>query len=425
MIRCQKKVCLDDNTDRISDLPRNVIDNILRYLSIDDLVKTSILSRKWRYMWASVPQLEFDNDFFLTCECVEGIESSSIITEILLLHSGPLHKFTVHFSSEDFISVENVCINKWILFLSRKGVKVLELENLQEKPYQIPSHIFSCHDLTHIHLSNFELPPVLNFCGFKSLVDLHLFDIIFKSGVLESLVSGCPILVKLTVSYCSGYERIYVSSPALKSLHIEDDKVIKSICLKQAQNLTSLTLLADGPGDNIDRDWVTDLLKDLSKLKRISLGTGYIEILSPGVGINLPVLLKDVKHLELNGVKLIEARELLFIGYVLESSSNLEELVIKNNSEDVETQLIFRDFDCANFIKLQTVNITVKTLYEPALDFIRFVLASSPALEILTFKVDFGLSDAAKLLSISSDLLRMERASPRARVKLLHDVLIK
>nr|KYP35638.1 hypothetical protein KK1_043314 [Cajanus cajan] len=290
-------------------------------------------------MWASVPQLEFDNDFFLTCECVEGIESSSIITEILLLHSGPLHKFTVHFSSEDFISVENVCINKWILFLSRKGV---------------------------------------------------------KSGVLESLVSGCPILVKLTVSYCSGYERIYVSSPALKSLHIEDDKVIKSICLKQAQNLTSLTLLADGPGDNIDRDWVTDLLKDLSKLKRISLGTGYIEILSPGVGINLPVLLKDVKHLELNGV-----------------------------NEDVETQLIFRDFDCANFIKLQTVNITVKTLYEPALDFIRFVLASSPALEILTFKVDFGLSDAAKLLSISSDLLRMERASPRARVKLLHDVLIK
>nr|KYP35639.1 hypothetical protein KK1_043315 [Cajanus cajan] len=217
----------------------------------------------------------------------------------------------------------------------------------------------------------------------------------FESCAFECLVSGCPSLLKLTIYHCSGLEDFYVSS-ALKSLHIEDDEVIKSICLKQTQNLASITLLANGLGDEIDREWVTDLFKDLSKLERLSLGTAYIEILSAGVGINLQVLLKDVKHLELKG----------------------------NNSEAVETQQISKEFDCINckFNKLLTLDMTVKTSYKPALDFTRFVLANSPAFKKLTFKVglDLNQSNAPILLSISQDLLQMERASPRSQVKFLH-----
>lgn len=56
------------------------------------------------------------------------------------------------------------------------------------------------------------------------------------------------------------------------------------------------------------------------------------------------------------------------------------------------------------------MNITVQTSYKPALGLIRFVLARSPALKILTFTVDPGLnqSDASVLLSISCDLLQMD-----------------
>ncbi|XP_020206139.1 F-box/FBD/LRR-repeat protein At1g13570 isoform X2 [Cajanus cajan] len=327
MIWYQKKAYLDDYIDRISDLPRNVIGNILQYLPIQEQVRTSILSRKWRHKWASAPQLEFNGNFFEKCH-ESGVDSSSLVTEVLLLHNGPLHKCTFYLPPIYYKPVREECISKWILFLARKGVKVLELENIGEDTYQTPSHVFSCHDLTYLHLGSFILSTVPNFHGFKSLVDLNLYYMKFESCAFECLVSGCPSLLKLTIYHCSGLEDFYVSS-ALKSLHIEDDEVIKSICLKQTQNLASITLLANGLGDEIDREWVTDLFKDLSKLERLSLGTAYIEILSAGVGINLQVLLKDVKHLELKGVNFIEARELFFIIHLLESCSNLEKLVIK------------------------------------------------------------------------------------------------
>ncbi|XP_038693844.1 F-box/FBD/LRR-repeat protein At5g44980-like [Tripterygium wilfordii] len=44
-------------SDIISDLPGNIIDNILTCLPIRDAVRTSILSRKWRFKWLDLSQL--------------------------------------------------------------------------------------------------------------------------------------------------------------------------------------------------------------------------------------------------------------------------------------------------------------------------------------------------------------------------------
>ncbi|KAH1236632.1 F-box/FBD/LRR-repeat protein [Glycine max] len=239
----------------------------------------------------------------------------------------------------------------------------------------MPTHIFSCRDLIYLLLNNFRFSVAATFRGFPSMIELHLFGIIFESGALESLISGCPLLTNLQLSYCSGFEHIDVSAPFLQFLMIEGDEVIKSICLKEPHDLILIQLFADGPGDNIDRAWVADLLEDSPNVERLFLGTSYI----------------------------------------------------KCNSMAVELQQILDVFDYSNcyFNLLQDVKITVKTSYKPALDLIRLVLARSPALKILTFRVGLGLnrSDASVLLSISCDLLQMDRASPRAKVKFLYDDL--
>ncbi|WMV53802.1 hypothetical protein MTR67_047187 [Solanum verrucosum] len=49
-----------DNEDRISYLPRNIIDHIFELLPVEDAARTSILSTKWRYIWATVPNLVLD-----------------------------------------------------------------------------------------------------------------------------------------------------------------------------------------------------------------------------------------------------------------------------------------------------------------------------------------------------------------------------
>jgi hypothetical protein len=75
------------------------------------------------------------------------------------------------------------------------------------------------------------------------------------------------------------------------------------------------------------------------------------------------------------------------------------------------------------FGQLQTVNIKVGSAnFKHAMSLIRFILAKSSSLKTLAFKVDFGHEklDPFVLLSISQDLLLMERASERARIEFTH-----
>jgi hypothetical protein len=82
MSQSTKKANRSDDIDRISNLPGNVIDGILKHLNISELVSTSILSKKWRFMWMSVPELEFCYNFFNRFEGLDdpGLEISRIIT---------------------------------------------------------------------------------------------------------------------------------------------------------------------------------------------------------------------------------------------------------------------------------------------------------------------------------------------------------
>jgi hypothetical protein len=69
------------------------------------------------------------------------------------------------------------------------------------------------------------------------------------------------------------------------------------------------------------------------------------------------------------------------------------------------------------------VNIRVGTTdFKHAMSLIRFILAKSSSLKTLAFKIDFGHKklDPIVLLSISQDLLLMERASERARIEFTH-----
>ncbi|KAK9277587.1 hypothetical protein L1049_007132 [Liquidambar formosana] len=143
-------------SDFINDLPRNVLDCILERLPICDLVRTSILSRKWRYHWTTIPNLVFDLRFF--DHIMAHDKAMNIVNRLLLLHSGPILKFVLHISS--LYSENSTCsidIDPWILFLSRNGIKELTLCNLGSISHKLPSSIFSCQGLTHLKLSMGEI----------------------------------------------------------------------------------------------------------------------------------------------------------------------------------------------------------------------------------------------------------------------------
>ncbi|KAK2397610.1 F-box/FBD/LRR-repeat protein [Trifolium repens] len=233
-----------DHIDRISDLPGNVIDGILKHLKIPELVRTSILSTKWRYMWKSVPELEFCYNFFNRFRDLDDPdpEISRIITEVLSFHNGPIHRISLKIPYLFDFTITTEYLSKWLPFLSRRGIKDLELLNYSPLYYnKMPSDIFSCQDLTYFRCSGFNLSLPPDFCGLKKLLDLYLEYNAYEFGALQNLISGCPLLENL-------------------SIKLSGD--MKPVCLKKAKNLIDLSI-------TIDQEAVSGLIKSLPKIQKL------------------------------------------------------------------------------------------------------------------------------------------------------------
>ncbi|CAI8601766.1 unnamed protein product [Vicia faba] len=113
----------DIESDRISCLLDQLIDNILSYLSIKEAGRTSVLSRKWGKKWSTQPDLVFDKRSVSTL----ALEDLSIIRRkflrmidhVLLLHSGPINKFKLSNSGSNIMDVNSLAdIHRWILHLT-------------------------------------------------------------------------------------------------------------------------------------------------------------------------------------------------------------------------------------------------------------------------------------------------------------------
>lgn len=148
-----------DHIDRISDLPCNVIDDILARLYIKDLVRTSILSKNWRYMWTSAPQLWFGEDYFDEYKDLDypGPVASKIITDVLMQHNGPIHKFHLFIPYDYNFKIIIEFLSTWIPFLSRRDIKHLELLNYGTHVDQMPYTVLACKELTYFKFSGFNL----------------------------------------------------------------------------------------------------------------------------------------------------------------------------------------------------------------------------------------------------------------------------
>lgn len=200
--------------DRISYLPGHVIDQILSHLSIKEAVRTSVLSSKWRYRWATLPNLVFDNQFVCVAAQDHMIVKNKFlrtVDHVLLLHSGPINKFKL--SHRDLLGV--IDIDRWTLHVSRKAVKEFVLEIWKGQRYKIHSCLFCCQSLTHLELFNCWLKPPSTFKGFKNLKSLDLQHVTLAQDAFENLISGCPMLERLTLMNFDGFTHLNIDTPHL------------------------------------------------------------------------------------------------------------------------------------------------------------------------------------------------------------------
>ncbi|THF95201.1 hypothetical protein TEA_023650 [Camellia sinensis var. sinensis] len=392
--------------NRITGLPRNLIHSILERMPVKDAARTSILSRKWRYIWSSLPNLVFDEHFFEENSSDKPFgaqEFVKIISKILLLHIGPIVKCTIYIPYINFEFDCKLHITEWLLFLTRNGIKELCLENHTLQLTRLPSYVFSYPGLTHLNLNGFKLPN--SFFGFRNLIRLDFKNVVFDR-IIRNLTTNhaptpttVPLLKILTFEGCIGVYHLNIHAPKLKIFYAIDSGNVNSTIFNSTPNLSMLYI---APGKSVEN--FSQLLAAVPVPKRIS------------------IMFNHLNDLVLDGLRFDDLDQVSCVLCLLRSSPNLRELYITvsaGGANGMESDLSYLEAPgCMDLMlnQLQTVNITSINGLRSELLFIKCVLASSPLLEKVIVQYDETVVDAKEGFRISTELMRFGRASPKAEL---------
>ncbi|KAG5628081.1 hypothetical protein H5410_013299 [Solanum commersonii] len=197
-----------EGEDRISKLPGNVMNRIVELLPVEDAAKTSIFSKKWRYIWARLPNLWLNRAFWIYCTTQQIFRER--VNTILLQHLGDIEKFHL---VESVRSSSYAHTDRWLVYVTRKGVKELCLYMPDNRTYKVPSCVLNCPTLTYLELFKCLFKLLKSFVAFHHLINLRLQRITFVPTT-EFYVIDCPLLVNLALLDCRGtqYLNIIVSS---------------------------------------------------------------------------------------------------------------------------------------------------------------------------------------------------------------------
>lgn len=93
--------------DLISELPDELLLRILSLLPAQDVASMMLLSKRWRFLWTSVPRLEYDDSY----QSIEYRRFSCFVDRFLFLHEAPVIE-TLHFKLGKTCGAEDirVCI---------------------------------------------------------------------------------------------------------------------------------------------------------------------------------------------------------------------------------------------------------------------------------------------------------------------------
>ncbi|CAM8899423.1 unnamed protein product [Rhodiola kirilowii] len=442
-----KKIKMTENSisDRISDLPSNIIECILDRLPLRDAVATSILSKGWRHKWRRIPNLVFDKDFFvrrvlesrglrgvLLIARVKLVEYSNIIGKILLLHLGPIHKFVLHISH-----VWNGLppdLSSWMLFVSQNEIKELTIQAENVCKVRLPSYIFQCNELQHLKLDvrALDLHPPQDFRGFCNLLSLDLSGFL-DGDEISNLISKCPLLERLSLN-CTGCKHpVVIDAPRLLCLHAlcELDAFLK---LKNVCSLTDISLQFRSPGTLSFCD-LFDVFSSVPKVETVTLHPLLkLKAMPQDAPKSFPTTLHNHTGLTLLEIDISSPQCIYFVLCILKSSPNLQKLNLGIlSSETVEDETAIDPFirhslemetrETQTLNSLLTIKMKGILRSKVGIMFIKMILSSSPVLKTM-YLTGFDASSSCMEedilneaeVTLMSELLKFPRSSCRAQV---------
>ncbi|PIA61059.1 hypothetical protein AQUCO_00300523v1 [Aquilegia coerulea] len=261
--------------DWISGLPDEILHFTLSLMSLREAVRTSILSRRWRYCWKTSLKLSrsLNLDVFVMRESnyqtkmfydyrygplmynrnlllEERRKFVQWVDQIMKVDYPVIDSFRLSFYLKKEFAHR---IDQWISVAVAKRVQnlVIDLSGLHTFPfspgdeelYLFPYWLFTKETGSLVKclcLNSCTLGP-LDFSCFSSLVDLQLENIVINQVDITKFLSSCPNLEKLVLVDCRKLLDLEISGRSLKLKYLT---VIKCYCEREikidSRNLTRL-----------------------------------------------------------------------------------------------------------------------------------------------------------------------------------------
>ncbi|XP_028796127.1 putative F-box protein At1g67390 [Neltuma alba] len=268
-----KLAAADERRDYISQLPDEILCLIISLLSIDEIARTSVLSKRWRGLWRFIStHLEFDGrcmilplaqrlypeEVLRNAFCRRIVRYGLAISTVLLRLSTDLHSCRIfHFPYS--IYCEEVVT--WLRLLKRRNVKFLSLESdvfdigttrlilLSEherllKP-NFPPGIFS--GLYSLQLVHYDLRTSKPFEGCENLKTLIMREVNIDDTTLNEILKNCQRLENLCLDQCTagGYLKLEIHNPNLRVLQLYATKIEKLVLVAEKLEVLVFDTLID------------------------------------------------------------------------------------------------------------------------------------------------------------------------------------
>ncbi|XP_071686490.1 FBD-associated F-box protein At2g26860-like [Rutidosis leptorrhynchoides] len=205
----------NNGVDRISNLPDPILHLILSRLpETEEVVRTSILSTGWRYLWTSMTSLDID--------CRRGFDPSNFnefVYWVLLNQTLDLDTFRLSCINNNY---NKSTVWRWIHAAVMRKVKFLDLTFCpisRSEDVELPHCMVMCESLVALRLYLFN--HKLHFKGFLALKVLELNSVDLSDGdLIGKFLESCPVLEDLSLYDCMIYdlEDFTITCPNLKTL---------------------------------------------------------------------------------------------------------------------------------------------------------------------------------------------------------------
>ncbi|GAB4830200.1 hypothetical protein Ancab_019842 [Ancistrocladus abbreviatus] len=284
------------------------------------VVRTSILSTRWRHLWKSVTSLCFDSNFIepiygrrkrLEAESafVRFVNTVLLLSDVLCIDKLHLQCPYIH---------DMASINTWIRFAIKRDVQELLVEtSVEVELLRLPQMLFMSESLEVLSLK----AVVLDDPGSVWLPNLTILCLnvqkYAKGESMQKIISGCPTIETLILAgwqgdeplvvdcipmptlkvlywYCNDACKFSIDAPKLEYLYIKDP----GSTAFSMKNLTSLVEAYVGIS-SCHCDNVYKLLGGMARVKLLSLSSHALESLCAATSKSLPMFHR-LTHLELD-----------------------------------------------------------------------------------------------------------------------------